>query len=52
MQKRERETERWRHTYTHTQRKKETEDGELHMKNFDGPGERPPEISNLWPLPV
>lgn len=47
------ETHTSTHTRTHTQRKRETEEnGELQMNNFDGPGERPPEISNPWSLPV
>lgn len=54
MQKRERERQKDGDTHirTHARRKRETGDGELQMNNFDGPGERPPEISNLWSLPV
>lgn len=61
MQKREREGERDRerdrqtdtytHTHIHTLRKREgntEENGILQMNNFDGPGERPLEISNPW----
>ena len=65
MQKREREmeihthTHTYTHTHTHThmhthsERETETEENEEpQMNNFDGPGERPPEISSLWSFPV
>ena len=45
------------HTHTHTRahmlREMETEENEEpQMNTFDGPGERPPEISSLWSFPV
>lgn len=51
------ETHTYTHTYppthTHTLRGRQTEEnGEPQMNNFDGLGERPPEISNPWSLPV
>ena len=57
MQKRERdremETHTRTHTHTHSERETETEEnGEPQVNNFDSPGERPPEISNLWSFPV
>lgn len=61
MQKREKDREMethghtHSHSHTHSERERErqtAENGALHMHNFDGPSERPLEISNPWSLPV
>ena len=65
MQKRERQrdgdththihTRAHTHTHTHAHMLRETEieeNEEPQMNTFDGPGERPAEISSLWSFPV